>query len=152
MNILDVKCMLNLERYRRININAKSPEEVYPDQAAMVAENNVGFLIRCVRKFPQVNFADRDTGRIYARFEAGQLQWTDPDTVADASADVEVRAALYAVAPDILKGAPCVKTTPEFLQPDRFHTIGRWGENRHAPTSRLGSSGSDWRGSAMSDP
>jgi hypothetical protein len=131
MNILDPRCMLNLERYRRINIDAKGPEEVYPDQKVMVAENNVGFLIRCVRKFPQVNFADRGTGRIYARFEAGQLQWTDPDALASAIADVEVRAALHAVAPDILKGAPYPRTAPEFLQPARFHTIGRWGENRH---------------------
>jgi hypothetical protein len=139
MNILDVKCMLNLERYRRININAKGPEEVYPNQKAMIAENNVGFLIRCVRKFPQVNFADRDTGRIYARFEAGQLQWANPDALASAGTDVEVQAALHAVAPDILKGAPCPRTAPEFLQSGRFHTIGRWGENRHAPVSEPGS-------------
>jgi hypothetical protein len=139
MNILDAKCMLNLERYRRININAKGPEEVYPEQKAMIAENNVEFLIRCDRKFPQVNFADRDTGRIYAHFEAGQLQWADPDALASAGADVEVRAALHAVAPGILKGAPCPRTAPEFLQPSRFHTIGRWGKNRHAPASGPGS-------------
>ena len=52
MNVLDVKCILNLERYRKININAKSPEEVYPDQAAMAAENNVGFLIRMRPEVP----------------------------------------------------------------------------------------------------
>jgi len=133
MNILDVQCILNLERYRKINIKAKRPEEVYPDQAVMVAENNTGFLIRCIRKFPLVNLADRDTGRIYARFEAGQLKWTDPDALADAGKDEEVRAALCAITPDIFEGSPCSKRTPEFLQPDSYHTIGRWGENRHAP-------------------
>jgi len=127
MNILDVKCMINLERYRRININARSPEEVYPDQKAMIAENNVGFLLRCVRKFPKVNFAERDTGCIYAHFEAGQLQWVEPDALARASADMEVRTALTMVTPNILDGAICSKTAPEFLHPDRFHTIGRWG-------------------------
>jgi hypothetical protein len=151
MNILNVKCMLNLERYRKINVNAKRPQEVYPDQTAMAAENNVGFLIRCVRKFPQVNFADRDTGRIYARFEAGQLKWTDPDAIAGTSGDVEVQAALHAVAPDMLSGAPRRKTAPEFLQPDRFHTIGRWGENCHAPASRLGATGPGRSGLAIGD-
>jgi hypothetical protein len=136
LNILDVKCMLNLERYRRINIDAKGPEEVYPDHKAMIAENNVGFLTRSIKKFPQVNFADRDTGRIYARFEGGQLKWTDPDAFASAGADEEVRAALHAIAPDILKGAPCPGTAPEFLQPSRFHTIGRWGENSPASGPR----------------
>jgi hypothetical protein len=92
----------------------------------MAVKNNVGLLIRCIRNFPRVNFADRDTSRIYARFEAGQLQWTDPDALARARANMEVRAALDAAAPDILKGAPYLKSTPEFLQPDHFHTIGRW--------------------------
>ena len=107
------------------------PAAVYPDRAAIAAENNVGFLIGCVRKFPLVNFADRDTSRIYARFEAGQLQWTDPDALARARAEMEVRAVLDAVAPGLLNGAPCRKTKPEFLQPDRFHTIGR-GEDCRA--------------------
>jgi hypothetical protein len=141
MNILDVRRMLDLERYRRINIKAKCPEEVFPDRIAMAVENNAGFLSRCIRMFPRVNFADRDTGHIYARFEAGQLQRADPEVLARASADVEVRAALYAVAPELSKGVQCLKPTPEFLQPDRFHTIGRWGGNCHAAASRPGFSG-----------
>ena len=145
MNILDVRRMLDLERYRRININAKCPEEVFPDRTAMAVENNAGFLSRCIRMFPRVNFADRDTGRIYARFEAGQLQRADPEVLARASADVEVRAALHAVAPELSKGVQCLKRAPEFLQPDRFHTIGRWGENCHVSVPGLGSSGRCWR-------
>lgn len=129
MNILGVRRMLDLERYRRINIDARCPEEVFPDRRALVVENNVGFLNSCIRMFSRLNLAERETGRIYARFEAGQLRWTDPDVLARAMADIEVRAALDAVAPDLLKGAACRKTTPEFLQPDRFHTIGRWGGN-----------------------
>lgn len=141
MNILDVRCILNLERYRRINVDARRPEEVYPDQAAMAAENNAGYLVRCVRKFPRVNLADRGTGRIYARFEAGQLRWTDPEAMASACADGEVQAALHAVAPDLAKLAPCAATTPEFLQPGCFHTIGRWGENRPREDVPIGSAG-----------
>ena len=138
MNVLDVKCMLNLERYRKININAKSPEEVYPDQSGDGRGKQRGIPDPLVRKFPRVNFADRDTGRIYARFEAGQLQWADPDALASASADAEVRAALEAVAPDILKAAPCLGAAPESFEPDHFHTIGRWGEERPVAVSGPG--------------
>lgn len=138
MSVLDVRCILNLERFRKINIGARSPEEVYPDQAAMAAGNNVEFLVRCVRKFPRVTFADRGTGRIYVRFEAGQLRWADPEALASASADPEVRAALEAVAPDILKAAPCLGAAPEYLEPDHFHTIGRWGEERPVAASGPG--------------
>ncbi|UEM25052.1 zeta toxin family protein (plasmid) [Skermanella mucosa] len=135
MNILDVRCILNLERYRKINVDARQPDEVYPDQGTMAAENNAGYLVRCIRKFSRVNFADRGTGRIYARFEAGQLRWIDPEALASAGADPEVQAALHAVAPDMAKMAPCPATTPEFLQPDRFHTIGRWGERASGAAS-----------------
>jgi hypothetical protein len=133
MNILDVKCILNLERYRKININAKGPEEVYPDKAAMAAENNTEFLSRCIRKFPVVNIADRETGRIQVRFEAGQLKWADPDALAEATRDEEVKAALRGVAPDILDGAACSGAGPEFLDPGRYHTIGRWAGKARSP-------------------
>jgi hypothetical protein len=133
MNILDVTCILNLERYRKININAKGPEEVYPDKAAMAAENNTEFLSRCIRKFPVVNVADRETGRIQVRFEAGQLKWTDPEALADATRDEDVKAALRGVAPDILDVAACSGTGPEFLDPGRYHTIGRWAGKARPP-------------------
>ena len=35
MNVLDVKCLLDVERYRKINVAAKSPADVYPDAGAM---------------------------------------------------------------------------------------------------------------------
>ncbi|MGF7211294.1 hypothetical protein GGE65_005911 [Skermanella aerolata] len=133
MNILDVKCILNLERYRKININAKGPEEVYPDQTAMAAENNTEFLSRCIRKFPVVNIADRETGRIHVRFEAGQLKWIDPDALAEAGKDEEVRVALSGTAPEIFEGTVLAATVPEFLDPARYHTIGRWAAKAGPP-------------------
>ena len=130
MNVLDAKCMVDMERYRKININAKRPAEVYPDQLIMAVESNVGFLARCVRKYPQLNFADRDTGRVYASFVAGRLEWMDPDALASAIANVEVRAILYAAAPEMCKRSVLQSGTQQFLQPDRYHTIGRWGTIR----------------------
>jgi hypothetical protein len=132
MNILDVKRMLDLERYRRININAKGPEEIYSDQRTVVSEENVGFLRRCVQKFPRVKFADRDTGRVYAHFEAGKLHWLDQVTLAAASMDAEVKAAFFSIAPSIMRS--CHKSSEEYLRPADYHTIGRWAERAHART------------------
>ena len=127
INILDVKCMLDIERYRKININAKNPAEVYLDGRAMAVQNNVGFLARSVRRYPRLNFADRGTGRIYARFVSGRLEWVDPIALANSLADDEVRAALCASAPDIFrKSVAQPSSRPEFLQPERYRTIGRW--------------------------
>jgi hypothetical protein len=91
MNILDVKCVLDIDRYRKINVHAKGPGEVYPDQQTMAAENNTQFLVQCGRRLPTVNLADRDTGRIYARLKSGQLVWTDPEALGKAITDTETQ-------------------------------------------------------------
>jgi hypothetical protein len=131
LNVLDLKCLLDVDRYRKIDVDAASPGEVYPDRRAMAPENNTRFLQECVRRLPAVNFADRDTGRVYARTESGRLAWTDPEGLTRAVVDPETRAGLLAVAPDALS-ASGAKRPAEVLQADRFHTLGRWGAGSSA--------------------
>jgi hypothetical protein len=38
MNILDIGCLLDIEWYRKINVNAKNPDEVYPDRSDRAPE------------------------------------------------------------------------------------------------------------------
>ena len=59
LNVLDVKCLLDVDRYRKIDIDASGPDEVYPGGDAMGASRNMQFLAECVRRLPAVNFADR---------------------------------------------------------------------------------------------
>ena len=120
--------MLDVCRYQKINVDAKSRSEVYPGEAAMAAERNVSFLAACVQKFPRLNFAERKTGRIYARFAAGHLEWADPEALEIAIADTDTHDALRVVAPrlfDTSKGQQ--KQRPERLASDRFPTLWRWG-------------------------
>jgi hypothetical protein len=126
LNVLDVKCMLDVERYRKIDIGAASPGAVYPGGDAMAAGSNAQFLAECVRRLPAVNFADRDSGRVYARTEAGRLAWTDPEVIARATGDAETRAGLLAVVPEAL-GHAGPQRPAELLRADRFQTLGQWG-------------------------
>ena len=48
MTIPDVRSMLDIERFRKINIRAKGPEEVYRGKN-FAPECNTDFLRRCVR-------------------------------------------------------------------------------------------------------
>lgn len=125
MYILDVKCMLDVDRYRKINVDAASPDQVYPDRQAMAAENNVQFLTQCTRRIPTVNFVDRATGRVYARIKSGALAGTDPDILGQALADEETRAGILAVAPSAVRDARRSGQLREVLQTERFHTLGR---------------------------
>jgi hypothetical protein len=76
MTILDVKSMLDIERFRKINIHAKGPEEVYRGKN-FAPECNTEFLRRCVRWIPVINFASYKTGAVYARVEHGKWVWRD---------------------------------------------------------------------------
>ncbi len=127
MNILDVKGMLDIERYRKIDVNADAPEKVYRDHETMAAANNTQFLSQCVHSIPIVCFAERDTGRIYARFESGRLVWTDRKMLEWALEDEETRTGILAIAADALNDSSDAGSI-QVLQKNRFHTLGLWGE------------------------
>ncbi|MBT8433852.1 MAG: zeta toxin family protein, partial [Gammaproteobacteria bacterium] len=79
LNILDFKCMFDIERYTKINIDALDPADVYPPGDEMNPALNTGFLVKCARKIPKINFVDRACGQIYACMESGKMSWIDPD-------------------------------------------------------------------------
>ncbi len=132
MNVLDVKGLLDVDRYRRINVEAKTAQEVHPVGAAMAPEHNTRFLAACVSRLPAVNFADRNSGRIYLRTENGKMVWTDPEALAVALTNAETRAGIVAVAPQALQFST-TPATPRVLQEligqDRIHSLGQWGGN-----------------------
>ena len=71
VNILDVKGMLDIDRYGRVFVDATAPEQLYRDAELLAAEHNVGFLKRCVDGIPSRQFAAQASGRIYLRIESG---------------------------------------------------------------------------------
>ena len=111
MTILDIKRILDIDRFRKINIHARGPDEVYFGKE-LPAERNVGFMKRCVRLIPTINFADHKTGRIYARLERGSWSWRDEEQFARSLEDADDRAGLSVIqakgndtageAPDVL--------------------------------------------------
>jgi hypothetical protein len=132
MNVLDIKGLLDVDRYRRINVDARTAQEVHPGGAVMAPEHNTRFLAQCVSRLPAVNFADRNSGRIYLRTEMGKMVWADPQILATALADTETRAGIAAVAPQALQFS-ATPATPRILQEiigeERIHTLGQWGDN-----------------------
>ena len=127
MTILDIKSMLDIERFRKINIRAQEPEEVYLDMN-LAPERNVEFLERCARLIPIINFADYETGQVYARLKHGKWAWRDDERFASALNDPDAKAGLEAIAPndyDLTAGTKVDRTN---LDIDKAHTLGAWGE------------------------
>jgi hypothetical protein len=76
MTILDIKSMIDIARFRKINIGAQTAAEVYANMD-LSPQNNLDFLKRCVCWIPMINFADYKTGQVYARLQRGNWVWRD---------------------------------------------------------------------------
>ena len=103
MNVLDVSGMLNVDRFRKIDVHATKPEEVYSSTGAMAPGCNLEFLTQCARSMAMLNFAERDSGRVYARFEHGTLKGVCPELLERALKDPDTRTAVLALAPHALE-------------------------------------------------
>jgi hypothetical protein len=130
MNVLDVKCILDIERYRRANIHAAAAESLYNDPALLKPENNLGFLQQCIARFRDINFADQDTGRVYLRILSGRAVWTDPEWLERAMLCADTRAALSIITAAGLSQSNS-DARPNYLQEagaaEKIPTLGRWG-------------------------
>ena len=127
MTILDIKSMLDIERFRKINIYAQKPEEVYVNEN-LAPECNVEFLKRCARWIPIINFADYKTGQVYARLKHGKWAWRDEQRFADVLNDPDAKAGLQAVAPNAYESTGGTTGKRTNLALDKAHTLGAWGE------------------------
>ena len=137
INILDIKCLVDVERYRHLDIDATRPEDLYHDAGSLAAEKNVEFLRRCLERFPAVNFAEQETGRIYLRIESGRPAWAHPELLARALSDADARAALRAAVPGGFDRTPARPGPPQTVRNAAtgrtIHTLGRWGSPHSAP-------------------
>jgi hypothetical protein len=135
MTLLDVKCMLDVARYRRVDINATREEALFRDRGLLAPEKNTSFLRECVQRFREFNFADQATGRVYLCLESGSPVWADPEALERAASDTDTRAGLMATAPGALNRTVVLDDRPscsdELVSTEGLHTVGRWGA--HAP-------------------
>ena len=131
MNVLDVGCLLDVERYRRVNIDATDPQHLYPDRAVLAPQENAAFLRACIERFREVNFAGQVSGRIYLQVRAGAPAWVDRAGFEAAIADADTRAALAATLPAAFERAPPPPSSPVFVRAavegERISTLGEWG-------------------------
>ena len=122
MTVLDIKSMLDIERFRKINIRACRPEQVYFDDD-LAPQRNVEFLKRCARLIPIINFADRETGRVYARLEHGKWTLRDEGRISRLLADPDAKAAIMTLRANV-QDAAAISAGDSDLQIDDSHNLG----------------------------
>ncbi|MCP4765782.1 MAG: ATP-binding protein [Gammaproteobacteria bacterium] len=126
MYIVELKCMLDIVRYTKINIDAGNPDDVYPVAADMAPGANTAFLVDCASKIPRINFVERETGLIYAAMEAGHMQWIDRDLLQRVVTNGEAQAALLAMAPRLMQDLEQIPKGAARPVPEEVlrHTLG----------------------------
>lgn len=129
MTIFDVKSLIDIDRYQKINIDASSPAEVYPDPEMLKPDINTTFLRQCARRISTITFADQETGKPYALMESGKLVWIDPPGCRAALADGDTRAGLSAMDPRAEETLSTVQDGPPPACPEPSHTLGAWGSS-----------------------
>ena len=127
MTILDIGRMIDIDRFRKINIHACKPEEVYRDRN-LAPEHNVEFLRRCARWIPIINFADYRTGKPYARLQQGKWTWLDERRFGKALLDSDAKAGLLAMNSDVFAQNTSAVENQTNVAAEKVHTLGNWAE------------------------
>lgn len=76
MTIYDINAMLEISRFKHININAAMPEEVYL-RHGQDSSNNREFLQECVKRLDQILFVNPGTGSVYGEIKNAEWLWFD---------------------------------------------------------------------------
>jgi hypothetical protein len=126
MTILDVKAMIDIERFRKINIRAQRAADVYAN-VDLSPQSNVDFLKRCIRWIPVINFADYETGQLYARLEGGKWVWRDQRRFDKALDNPETKAGLLAVSRTVDSTTCSAEQKHADVTTEKIHTLGAWG-------------------------
>jgi hypothetical protein len=126
MTILDVKSMIDIERFRKINIQAQRASDVYSN-TSLSPQNNIDFLKRCARWIPVINFADYETGRVYAQLKRGKWVWRDERQFDKALDNPDAKAGLLAIASNVYSPAVDAEQAKTDVTIEKMHTLGAWG-------------------------
>ncbi len=119
--------MLDIDRFRKININAKSPEDLFDDEK-MTPEKNVAFLQQCARLIPVINFVDHRTGFVFAQLKQGKWSWRDEPHIARVLVDRDAKAGFEAIGSNDYDPDSAATMDPPQLDQDEAHTLGVWGK------------------------
>lgn len=126
MNILDLTCLLDIDRYRNINIDAQTPAAIYASPSSRCVAKNPAFLKQCLRRLPVVAFAEQQTGQVYARIVNGKLTHWNRRVYERAVRDDDTRSAFESIAGPGQEESR-VSDGNDRLDPHQSITLGQWG-------------------------
>jgi len=102
MQIYQLRSLIDIERYQRINVLATCPEEVAAPAEQQQVANNLGFFKQCIKRFALIEFIDRQNETCYLTIRSGSFDICDAALLQQNLADDSLREMLAQLAPDVL--------------------------------------------------
>lgn len=96
MTVLDVELMQNIDRYRQVDITAQQPGDILKSDPSKES-SHTDFIKQCSQTVKHLDFADRDTLKIYASIRDGSLSWWDYDYISRRRDNVALQQTLAAL-------------------------------------------------------
>ena len=120
MTVLRVTGLVDIDRFRQINIAAETPGDVY---AGAPRATEPAFLRDCIRQVPRIVFARSGSGEIYAEVEGGRLTYWRADMAGTEEGELLLR-----LVGDPPPGAVAADRSPtRRIERGETHTLGAWG-------------------------
>ena len=130
--ILSIKGMLDVSRFRRIDILAKEPDKLWAAGDSYI-EQDREFLCQCADLMGTLEFAIAGSGQIYATLKAGCWVITDEKIWTEIIRDPVHHMALMALG-DLT--SPVISSVAKFVhREDALATLGDWGARSGTLTS-----------------
>ena len=102
MQIYQLRSLIDIERYQRINVLATCPEEVAAPQQQLQVASNLGFFRQCIKRFALIEFIDRPSESCFLVIRSGSFEVCNAPLFAQHLADDSLREMLAELAADLL--------------------------------------------------
>ncbi len=102
MQIYQLRSLIDIERYQRINVLASRPEEVAAPPEQLQVANNLGFFKQCIKRFALIEFIDRHSESCFLAVRRGSFDVIDAALLDKNLSDDSLREMLRQLAPDLL--------------------------------------------------
>jgi hypothetical protein len=102
MQIYQLRSLIDIDRYQRINVLATRPEQVAAPAEQLRVANNLGFLRQCIKRFALIEFIDRHSERCFLAIRRGSFEVCDETLFRQNLADDCLRETLEQLVPDLL--------------------------------------------------
>ncbi len=126
LRILDVKSLIDVERFRRVDTDARSAAAIWRNPSELVPGNNLGFLRQCMGEFREIQFVHPATGRVYLQVSGGAPAWVDRGVFEEVTRNLDTRTGLQAVVPGAFDASLPIREGTPVPEAERRHTLGQW--------------------------